>query len=42
MNQTLRERIALSTSVVIIGAAVWFWILQIGDVLKTLRLAAGG
>jgi len=39
MNQTVRERIALGTSAIIIGAAIWFWILQIGNVLETLSLS---
>lgn len=35
------ERLALAGSVLIISAAVWFWTLQVGDVLETLRLAYG-
>ena len=39
MSQTVRERIALGSSCIILGAAVWFWIIQIGNVLETLSLA---
>ena len=41
MSQIAKERIALTSSATILVAAVWFWILQIGDVLETLSLAGG-
>jgi len=41
MSQTARERIALGSSVTILIAAVWFWVIQIGNVLETLSLAGG-
>lgn len=41
MSRSLLEKLALLSSVVIIGGGVWFWILMIGDVLETLRLAYG-
>ncbi|MFK7915525.1 MAG: hypothetical protein AB8B93_16535 [Pseudomonadales bacterium] len=41
MSKTMLERVALVVSVAVIGAAGWFWYLQLGDVLETLRLAYG-
>ncbi|MEZ5550856.1 MAG: hypothetical protein R3E82_08210 [Pseudomonadales bacterium] len=39
MSQTVKERIALGSSAGILIAAVWFWIIQIGNVLETLSLS---
>lgn len=39
MNQSVRAKIALVASVAIIASAIWFWALQVGDVMETLRLA---
>ena len=41
MSKQVLEKIAISFSVLVIGSAVWFWILQVGDMLDTLRLAYG-
>ena len=41
MSKNILEKAALSLSVVVLGSAAWFWILQIQDVLDTLRLAYG-
>ncbi len=41
MSKNILEKAALSLSIVVLGSAVWFWILQIQDVLETLRLAYG-
>lgn len=41
MSKGLLEKLALTTSVLVLIAAVWFWTLQVGDVLETLRLAYG-
>jgi len=41
MSQSLLEKLALMTSVAVIAGGTWFWVLMIGDVLETLRLAYG-
>ena len=41
MSRNLLEKAALSLSLVILGSAAWFWVLQVQDVLDTLRLAYG-
>ncbi|MFU8814729.1 MAG: hypothetical protein ACNA7W_05245 [Pseudomonadales bacterium] len=41
MNQARKEKIALGTSVLVLGAAVWFWATQIVSVVETLKLASG-
>jgi hypothetical protein len=40
-SRAVKEKLAVGASVVIIAAAVWFWALQIGSVIETLRLASG-
>jgi hypothetical protein len=41
MSKSILEKIATAVSAAVIVSAVWFWILQIGDVLETLKLAYG-
>ncbi len=41
MSQRLLERLALGTTAGVIIGAIWFWTLQVGDVLEILRLAYG-
>ena len=41
MSRAILEKIATTVSTAVIIGAVWFWILQIGDVLETLKLAYG-
>jgi len=41
MSRSTLEKIALVTSSGVLIAATWFWALQIGDVLETLKLAYG-
>jgi len=41
MSKPLLEKVAQGFSLLVIGSAVWFWILQFGDMLETLRLAYG-
>jgi hypothetical protein len=41
MSQSLLEKLAVMTSVAVIVGGIWFWILMIGNVLDTLRLAYG-
>lgn len=38
----IRERIALATSGAIVLATAIYWLVQISDVIETLRLAYGG
>lgn len=41
MSQQLLERIALGATAGVIVGAIWFWALQVGDVIEILRLAYG-
>lgn len=41
MSKSTLEKIALVTSSFVLVAAIWFWSLEIGDVLDTLKLAYG-
>ncbi len=41
MSKNILEKAALSLSVLVLGSGIWFWILQIQEVLDTLRLAYG-
>ena len=41
MSKSNLEKLALLTSTAVLIAGVWFWSLQIGDVLETLKLAYG-
>ena len=41
MNQAHTEKLALATSITILGAAIWFWAVQIVSVVETLKLASG-
>ncbi len=41
MSKNILEKAALSLSVLVLGSAIWFWTLQIQEVLDTLRLAYG-
>jgi len=41
MSKSILEKIATTVSTAVIVCAIWFWILQIGDVLETLKLAYG-
>ncbi len=39
LNQTALERIAIAFGIAVIAGAVWFYSMQVGDTLETLRLA---
>ncbi len=41
MNQAMLEKIAIALSVLVIVSAVWFYSVQIMDVLELLELAYG-
>ena len=41
MNQAMLEKIAIALSVLVIVSAVWFYWVQIIDVLELLELAYG-
>jgi len=41
MQTPLREKIALTLSIAVLGLAVWFWSGQIQDVLELLEMAYG-
>jgi len=41
MSKSVLEKIAVSFAMVVLASAIWFWSLQIGDVLATLKLAYG-
>ncbi len=41
MSKSVLEKLAFSFAAVVFTAAIWFWSRQIGDVLDTLKLAAG-
>jgi len=41
MSRAMKQKLAIGASVGIIAAAIWFWTLQIGSVIETLRLASG-
>lgn len=41
MSKSTLEKVALVTSSLVLVAAIWFWSLQVGDVLETLKLAYG-
>lgn len=40
-NKSLREKIAITFGIAVVLGAIWFWSLQVGDVIELLRMAAG-
>jgi hypothetical protein len=41
MSREGLEKVALGLSAVVLISAMWFWALQIGDVIELLNLAYG-
>ena len=41
MSSRTLQKVALGASLLILVGAVWFWALQVGDVLELLELAYG-
>jgi hypothetical protein len=41
MSKSVLEKLAISFAVLVFTSAIWFWSRQVGDVLETLKLAAG-
>ncbi len=38
-NKGIREKIAIGFGIAVIIGAIWFWSLQVGDVIELLRMA---
>jgi hypothetical protein len=41
MRRSMREKVAIVASLLVIGLAIWFWRLQVAEVLAMLRLTSG-
>lgn len=41
MRRSMREKVAIVASLLVIGLAIWFWRRQVEDVLEMLRLMSG-
>ena len=41
MSKEMLEKVALAAACAMIAGGVWFWILQIADVIELLQMAYG-
>ncbi len=41
-KKSILEKVTITFGIAVIIGAIWFWSLQVGDVLELLRVAEGG